>query len=271
MEVEYWGSCKQFIAQVLPTVEISNYDGEKGCLPILVKVDQNPDVNDLNSHWFCTNTDEKRSIIHFVEIFGPSTETPIPDTPAVTNFVLSLFPDAPIRVLTEKTSVARRPSCFITPDYCEEHNAVVNSCKTAEVEHKKKGVIVNKDRIYITSSQKVSFDCKTLSGECCKYIAPSWPQFGGICPYEASKEEFKLKKDHDDKKGGKKGGKGSAGKDATGKDVPAEKEGKEVVDGEQTVEEKEVAPVAPVEQQQAKVDAPAPEQKSEEENDDDEK
>jgi len=178
LELEYLGTCREFETEVLGSVRISNYQGDS-CLPINVDA-ANDDINDLNAHYFCTNTDEKRSVVHFVEIFGVVDDVPI------ANFVLSLIPNSPFRVLTTRTSLARRPNCEITEDYCNSAYAVVGSCSSNHVQQKK-GYVVNHDRIYITSQEHVSFDCKKGdTPNCCLYVAPHL--FNGICPYTASED-----------------------------------------------------------------------------------
>ena len=179
LEIEFAGSCREFADRVLPTVTVSAH---AGCLPIQVGVPLNPDNNDLNTHHFCTKIRKNKSIVHFVEIFsGSSDDVQHPD------YVVSFVPTAPFRILTPKTSLARRPDCSITHDYCNATNAVVAACRTndvAQVHH----YIVSHDRIYITGGQAVSHDCKTDDTVCCPYIAPEI--FGGICPREASRDRL---------------------------------------------------------------------------------
>ena len=179
LEFLYAGSCREFIDRDLPTAYVSQH---RGCLPIQFNVTGNPDYNDLNAHLFCTRVGKHRSVIHFVEIYnGTSDDTLFP------TFVVSFVPSAPIRVLTPKTSLARRPNCEITHDYCDATYAVVSSCRTNQVRIKEHHV-VNHDRIYITGGQAVSHDCKTTNAECCEYIAPDL--LGGICPLQASRDRL---------------------------------------------------------------------------------
>jgi hypothetical protein len=239
LEIEFYGTCQEFRNQILSSVWISKH---QVCLPIHNDVAENPDYNELNAHWFCTNKDDDRSVVHFVEIYDTD------ETVSWADFVVSLVPSTPFRVLTDKTSLARRPNCWVTNDYCNGTNAVVNNCKTNEVHHKEKKhhgkerkFIVSHDRIYITANQQVSNDCKTSVTECCGYITPSI--FGGICEHEAPTDKLEFPEKEDKKKGGKGGKKG--GKQGQGKAVAEEVVVKEVVVPE-PVQVKVVAPVKSV-------------------------
>eukprot|EP01091_Cochliopodium_minus_P009377 TRINITY_DN22_c0_g1_i5.p1 TRINITY_DN22_c0_g1~~TRINITY_DN22_c0_g1_i5.p1 ORF type:complete len:396 (-),score=109.47 TRINITY_DN22_c0_g1_i5:79-1119(-) len=227
LELEFLGSCKEFYDRVQPSVWVNRH---QRCLPIQVNVTNNPDNDDLHTHFFCTNTDRRRSVLHFVEIYDTD------ETVAERDFVVSLIPSAPFRVLTTKTSVLRRPNCFVTNDYCNGSNAVVNDCRSNEVTYRRRkgddrkeshheeihnnqfhendfdghhqdghnlnphrrrrGFIVNRDRIYIVANQQVSNDCKTSVSECCPYVTPAI--FGGICQYEASTALLEFPREHHD-------------------------------------------------------------------------
>jgi len=201
-------TCQEFKARDFDSIWISAY---RTCLPITVSTN-NWDYNDLQAHYFCTTIGKHRSLVNFVEIFtGASGE----DT--LSPFVLSFVPSAPFRVRTSGISFARRPSCWVENDYCNATNAIVTGCKTADIEwreaeddsfdggkdrndRKARNVfewgeghgrferrwIANKDRVYLTSNENVSLECKSSSG-CCAYIAPH-QSFDGICSYEAPKE-----------------------------------------------------------------------------------
>jgi len=128
LEVEYLGSCREWRDSVKNSVKVNNH---YPCLPILTNVASNPDFDDLNAHVFCTNVDESRSIVHFVEIYSGTDETKLSD-----KFVVSFIPSAPFRVLTKGITLLRRPNCFTTQDYCNGTNYVVNSCSFNNVEER---------------------------------------------------------------------------------------------------------------------------------------
>jgi len=185
LEIDFYGTCAEFRDRVLPSVWLSN---RQKCLPIQVNVTENPDYNDLHGHWFCTNTHEHRSILHLVEVFTDDERVAIPD------FVFSFVPSTPFRILSHKTSLARRPNCWVTNDYCNTSNAVINNCKHNDLEHRQeKRFIVTHDRIYVTSNQNISAECKTSETECCPYITPSI--FGGICDHEGPTDLLEFPKD----------------------------------------------------------------------------
>jgi len=127
LELQYYGSCREWKQEVLRSVWVNKFSN---CLPIRVGVAQNPDNDDLHSHYYCTNYDQRRSIIHFPEIYETHENVPY------RNFVLSLVPTAPFRVLTRGVSVSRRPNCFTTQDYCNGTNYIVNGCSSNDVEYR---------------------------------------------------------------------------------------------------------------------------------------
>jgi len=131
LEIEFVGSCRDWRDKVKSTATVNT---QTRCLPIQVGVAQNPDTDDLNAHVFCTNVDENRSVIHFVEIFsGLLTIDGNGNEVSVDNFVVSFIPTAPFRVLTDGVTLMRRPNCFTTQDYCNGTNYVVNGCTANEV------------------------------------------------------------------------------------------------------------------------------------------
>jgi len=184
LELEFAGSCQDFASQVLDTVRVSSH---VGCLPIQFNANENADNNNLNTDYFCSNIDENRSLIHFVEIFSGAIETvPFP------NFVLSLIPSSPFRVLTPGVSLSRLPDCSITVDYCDATHSIVNGCSSNPVvyrrrrEHGSENWVVSHDRIYITAPSLASTDCRTAASACCAYVAPT--TVGGICDRVASRD-----------------------------------------------------------------------------------
>jgi len=234
LELDYYGSCREFKDRVLPTVWVST---QQTCLPIQVNVTYNPDNDDLNAHFFCSNVDDHRSRIHFVEVYSGTDESV-----AFPNFVLSLVPSAPLRVFTREVSLARRPNCWVTNDYCEEGtNAVVNRCEdnfvvyrrrngdVVERPHHEEGrpgqeggrpgqgrpgrrvnefsnedrfdddlFVASHDRVYFTANKAFSRECRSSERVCCPYIKPHI--FGGICNHEAPQElnDFWREPHHDD-------------------------------------------------------------------------
>lgn len=183
LELEFAGTCTEFNNRVLGSVTVSSHTS---CLPILTGVSSNPDNNDLNADYFCSNVDDTRSLIHFVEIYQTSDATPSP------NFVLSLIPSNPIRVLTTGVTVQRRPDCMTTQDYCNSTNYVVNGCTTNQVTyarrtpHGRQNWVINADRIYFSAGGQTSNDCRDTTTACCAYVSPT--SFGGVCDNIASRD-----------------------------------------------------------------------------------
>jgi len=184
MEIEYMGTCENFITNDLPTVRTSiHLDGN--CLPISTTSPHN-DLDELHIDYHCTNTHHGRSNIKFVEIYA-THGTLYP------NNIVSFVPSFPFRAKSAGSEVnyVRRPSCGQDENYCKKGCFRVTSCQDNEVSFKR-GYVVNQDRIYLLASTRSARTCKALDNSCCAYIAITT----GICPVTAPTELLDLDDNH---------------------------------------------------------------------------
>jgi len=191
LEIEFFGSCQEFTDRVLPTVRVRNYQGD-GCLPISTTGPYD-DINDLNTHWFCTRVDRDRSIVHIVEVYNGLTDTPSAE---VAPFVISFVPNSPFRALTPKVSLNRRPNCEVGVNYCDPTYGVILGCQTNRVDIRR-GYVVNHDRIYLSVGPQVVYECQNAVPSCCAYVSPTLLTTG-ICPHRGSEDLLSFPREHHD-------------------------------------------------------------------------
>jgi len=195
LQVEYLGSCKEFIENDSNSVRISSLNGaQRSCLPITnVKGE---DTDDLTAEYFCSDIARNRAIIHFVEIFyGGEKDENIKNA-----FIISFIPTKPIKAhaTLSKLHFKRRPSCEAIQTFCDANLVNVKSCTHTKVDFKK-NYVVSRDRIYIAANAQITDTC--LQGSvCCSYIDVQHPSGVGICPHKAPNEinDFPNKKKHDE-------------------------------------------------------------------------
>jgi len=127
-----------------------------------------------------------------LKFFSGLTDTPSAE---VANFTLSFVPSSPFRVLSRGFTATRRPNCNVGTDYCLTNPSIVLGCQSNRVTERR-GLILNRDRIYLTSGFQTAYDCRNGVAGCCGYVSALVAS--GLCPNRASDALFTLPEEHHD-------------------------------------------------------------------------